>query len=85
MDTNLFRVSKVCWAVTSEVEAEVQTFTTIDDAGMYLESIGVPDEEVDMAIIDMVAKGTVRANFGVTNGHFIFSDDAKLTEPIGVA
>ena len=85
MDTNLFKVSEVCWAVTSDRDNEVQTFKSVDDAAMYLESIGVPDEEIDIALVDMVAQGTCRANFGVTSGRFIFSDNKRLDELLGVA
>ena len=85
MDTNLFKVSPVCWAVMSDKDSEVQTFKSVDDAAMYLESVGIPDEEVDHALIDMIANGTVRANFGVMSGKFMFSDNKRLEEKFGVA
>ena len=85
MDTNLFFVSKVCWAVSSSKDDEVQTFRTIEDAATYLEDIGIPDEEIDDALVDMLANSNVRANFGATQGKFIFSDKARLNELFGVA
>ena len=85
MDTNLFKVSKVSWAVTSAKDSEVQSFQTIEDAASYLESLGVPDEEIDEALVDMVANGTVRANFGAEDGRFILSDNKRLDELLGVA
>jgi hypothetical protein len=85
MDTNLFRVSEVCWAVTSCAAFEAQVFTTIEDASTYLESIGIPDEQIDIALIDMVANGTCRANFGTIEGNFMFSDHSKMNELLGVA
>jgi len=86
MDTNLFKVSEVCWAVTSKKDGgEVHTFRSIEDASTYLESIGVLDEEVDYALVDMMANNSVRANFGFTNGSFIFSDNKKLDDIIGSA
>ena len=85
MDTNLFKVSKVCWAVTSPKTSEAQTFRTIEDASAYLESIGVPDEEIDIALVDMTANDTTRANFGAMQGRFIMSDNKRLDELLGVA
>ena len=85
MDTNLFRVSVVCWAVTSDKTKDAQTFPTIEEAATYLESIGVKDEDIDEALVDMAAKGSRRANFGAASGRFIFSDNMRLNELLGVA
>ena len=82
MDTNLFRV-ELYWAVTSPKE-EVQTFNTIEDAAAYLESIGVKDEEIDLALVNMISDGTTRANFGIA-GKFMFTDNKRLDELLGVA
>jgi hypothetical protein len=84
MDTNLFKVSKVCWAVTSSKDPEPVAFPTIEAASDYLMGIGVPDEEIDIALVDMIASGHSRANFGATKGQFIFSDKLRLNE-LGVA
>jgi hypothetical protein len=84
MDTNLYKVSKVCWAVTSARTAEPMVFQTVEQAANYLESIGVEDESIDLALVDMEAKGNVRANFGM-HGTFIFSDGARLNGALGVA
>lgn len=83
-DTNLYKVSKVCWAVTSNKTEEAQVFTSVDTASDYLLSIGVDDDHIDLALIDMVARGTTRANFGI-NGMFVFSDNARLNDKLGVA
>jgi 3-polyprenyl-4-hydroxybenzoate decarboxylase len=85
MDTNLFKVSNVCWAVTSTHSPEAQTFVTVEGACDYLESIKVPDEQIDRALIDMLAQGNTRANFGAINGEFIFSDNKRLNELLDVA
>jgi len=85
MDINLFKISAVCWAVTSPKDTEAQTFEKVDDACMYLESIGVPEEEVDAALVDMAAQDTTRANFGMLNKKFIFSDCTRFNELLGVA
>jgi hypothetical protein len=84
MDTNLYRVSKACWAVTSEHSKETQAFTTIEAASDYLLSIDVNDDHIDLALADMSANGTTRANFG-NHGTFIFSDNEKLSDKVGIA
>jgi len=85
MDTNLFKVSEVCWVVTSSKTSEAQVFKTVETATEYLESIGIPDEEIDYALIDMLVNNNTRANFGVTRGGFIFSDKLRFSEFRGVA
>ena len=85
MDTNLYRVSKVCWAVMSQHNAEAQVFKTIEDAAMYLEDIGICDEDIDSALVDMLANTTTRATFDTSNGKFISSDNTRLNELLGIA
>ena len=82
METNLYRVSKICWAVTSPIDEEPQLFENPDDASEYLMSIGVEDGDIDMALIDMLICGNTRANFG-TSGTFIFGDAAKIDGQLG--
>jgi hypothetical protein len=84
METNLYKVSKICWAVVSSKDEETQVFPTIDAATEHLLKIGVDDDNIDIALVDMLAKGTTRANFGV-NGTFMFSDNTRLNENIGTA
>jgi hypothetical protein len=80
MNINLFKVSAVCWVVTSAKHAgEPQVFDNPDDASMYLEDIGIPDEEVDAALIDMAANKTIRASFGM-NKTFERSDDTYFSD-----
>jgi hypothetical protein len=85
MSINLYRVSKVNWAIVSHKEEGAQCFTNIENASEYLESIGVPSDEIDLALMDMMAKGNTRAQFGVLEGRFLFSDNARLDELLGVA
>jgi hypothetical protein len=85
VDTNLYKMSKVMWAVTSAKTDEPQVFENVDRAADYLESIGVKDEQIDLALIDMIVKGNCRANFGALHGNFIFSDTARLNDPMGAA
>lgn len=78
-------MSKVMWAVTSARTDEAQVFENVDKAADYLESIGVKDEQIDLALIDMTIRGNSRANFGAIHGNFIFSDTARLNDPMGAA
>jgi hypothetical protein len=73
-NTNLFRISSKSWIVTADAHNEPARFVDVDKACDHLMALGVFDEQIDLALIDMVAKGTNRANFS-TNGMFAFSDD----------
>jgi len=84
MDTNLYKVSKVCWVVVSPKDEEPHAFQTVDAASDYLLSVGVDDDQIDVALVDMLAKGSTRANFGV-NGTFMFSDNSRLNGNVGTA
>lgn len=84
MDTNLYKVSKVCWAVTSPIDEYPQVFKNPDDAAEYLLAIGIQDSHIDLALVDMLIRGSTRANFGV-DGTFIFSDEANVNGKLGTA
>lgn len=74
MNTSLYKISQASWIVTSDVNKEPAKFTDVDKACDYLIELGVGDDEIDRALVDMAAKGTKRANF---NDHgFAFSDQA---------
>lgn len=81
---DLFRVSKVSWAVRSPHDPEAQHFMSTEAAAEYLESLGVPGDEVDYAIMDMASRSHTRANFGVEKT-FLFSDATRLDEILGSA
>jgi hypothetical protein len=85
MSTNLYRMSRISWAVTSSRETEPQVFTSIEEAADYLESVGIPDSEIDIALAEMFAQGHTRAQFGVMNGAFTFSDNERLHDILGIA
>ncbi len=86
MSINLYRVSAVTWAVTvdSLPYAEPQLFTSVEAAADFLESQGVLDNEIDIALAEMVSRGHTRAQFGI-QGRFIFTDGANLHGSIGAA
>jgi hypothetical protein len=86
MSTDLYRVSKACWAVKSHNLPELVAFDTIEKAASFLEEqLGIPADEVDLAIMDMAGNGHTHAQFGVLEGRFIFSDDERIEDKMGVA
>lgn len=85
MSTDLYRVSKACWAIKSSSVEEMAAFSTIEEAADFLESIGIPADEVDLAIMEMAGQGHTHAQFGVLEGRFIFSDNESLNEQVGLA
>jgi hypothetical protein len=82
MSTNLYKVSPSSWAVKGKKDKLV-AFDTIEEAATHLESIGVPDEEIDLALVEMAARNHSRAEFGALEGRFIFSDVEKVDELFG--
>lgn len=83
MDINLYRVSKVCWAVTHPL-SDTQVFKSIEDASVFLESLGIADETIDLALIEMVGNDHSRATFN-SGGKLVSTDNARLNELLGVA
>ena len=82
MSTNLYKISANSWVVKGKKEKLV-AFDTIEQASDHLESIGIPDEEIDLALIEMAARNHSRAEFGALEGRFIFSDVEKVDELFG--
>jgi hypothetical protein len=81
MEVNLYKTIRG-WAV--KAGSEVESYGTIEQAADALLGIGIKDDAIDSAIIEMYANKHTRANFGI-NGGFIFSDEAQLDELLGVA
>lgn len=81
---DLYRLSNAQskWAVL--VKKDVVAFETIEQASDYMVSIGIVDDEIDEALIDMVGNDHTHAQFG-TNGYFIFSSDQRYIGNTGVA
>jgi hypothetical protein len=77
VNTNLYRVSSKDWIVTCDAHKEPARFADVDRACDHLMTVGVIDEQIDLALIDMVAKGTNRATFSAS-GVFAFTDDSRL-------
>lgn len=75
MSINLYKVSPKLYAVTNN--EETNQFLSVEGAADYLESIGVPDEAIDTALIEMTQNDHCRANFGM-HGGFVFSDGTRL-------
>jgi hypothetical protein len=84
MGIDLYRASAVSWLVKSQ-ETELHSFPTIEKAADFLESLGIRDEEIDYALIDMKAKSNTHAHFEIMQGIFIKSDNERPHESCGVA
>lgn len=76
MNIELYRITRDNWAVKTN-EDEVQSFTNIEEASDYMESMGVDTEQIDEALIDLAVTLHSRARFD-ENNRFIESDDKKL-------
>jgi hypothetical protein len=72
---NLYKIASHHWLVHVDTQPEPASFIDVDKACDHLMDLGVLDEQIDLALIDMVAKGTKRANFN-TQGMFEFSDQS---------
>jgi hypothetical protein len=62
------------WIV--KIGVEVITYSNIDDAFDFVETLGIKEDEADAAIIAMFGNNHTRASFGVIEGNFLFSDVA---------
>lgn len=70
---SLYKVSNTQWVV---MHAQCPaSFTTVDKACDNLMTLGVIDEQIDLALIDMAVRGNGRAAFS-EKGIFMFSDEA---------
>lgn len=81
MEVNLYKI-RSGWAV--KADSEVEACPTIEGAADVLLTLGVQDDAIDNALVELYGNGHVRANFGI-NGNFIFSDSTELGELLGVA
>jgi hypothetical protein len=54
-------------------------YPSIEEAATQLESLGVPDEEIDIALIEMVGNEHNMAQFGALEGRFIFSSREDIS------
>lgn len=84
-NVDLYKVSNVQWIVGRSDLKEGYSCSSVEDACNLLEEIGILGDEVDAAIISMVANAHSRANFNLTTKKFVFSDDAKPNSLSGMA
>ena len=88
MGINLFKVSKTLWAVQYQLKGstkvETNKFISVEAACDFLESLGIYDSEIDMALSFLSGHEHTRANFGI-NGSFIYTDNQHMFEMAGVA
>jgi hypothetical protein len=83
MSINLYKISNISWVVRVE-DSDYEAFTNVDDAANFLEALGISEDEVDAALIDLATNNHSRANFGV-NKSFIVSDNERFDELFGLA
>jgi hypothetical protein len=75
---DLYKLENNVWAVKT-LRTGVSVFPSIEEAADFMLSLGVYDDEIDSALIDIVTLNHTRAQFGI-NGSFIFSDDKRAFE-----
>lgn len=86
LSTDLYKVTNLCYIVKSNKLTELCMFSTIDQAADFLEKeLGIPGDEVDIAIVDMAVQGNTHAQFGVLEGRFMYSDKEILGDHVGIA
>ena len=84
----LFKVSRVHWAVKIYQDEDARSFSAIEPAADYLEDVGVPGDEIDDALMDMAANNHTHASFEMTPSGIIKlknTDNIKLDELLGSA
>lgn len=74
MEVNLYKMQNRQWAV--KAKDEIVMYPSIEEAADAMLSLGVKDEEIDLALSDLASQGHYRAHFGIT-GRFILSDEEK--------
>lgn len=83
MEVNLYRLSRISWAVQLE-GSEAEVFSSIEGAADKLMNIGVKDGAIDEALIELDANNHTRAIFD-SNGDLKSTDGAKHNGLLGVA
>lgn len=71
---DLYRLSDGRFMVKSFKLQKPYVLPTVEGAAEALTLVGVPEDEIDYALIDMAQKGNNHAHFGILYGAFIFSD-----------
>jgi hypothetical protein len=88
LDINLYKRQR-SWIVsrgTGTSPEYVEAFASIEDASAQLEKLGVPDEEIDAALIEMAANEHCHVLFGDEEKYkFVMSDEESPNEIMGTA
>ncbi len=80
LEVYLYKV-RAGWAIKA---GECETYPTIELAADVLMTLGIKDEAIDDALIEMYGNAHSRATFSAT-GALVSTDEAKLDVPIGSA
>jgi hypothetical protein len=75
---DLYRMQNNVWAVKT-LRTGVSVFPSIEEASEFMLNLGIYDDEIDVALIDIVTMNHTRARFGIS-GVFISSDDKRAFE-----
>jgi len=75
---DLYKMENNVWAVKT-LRTGTSVFPSIEEASDFMLHMGVEDDEIDSALIDMITLSHTRAQFGI-NGFFIFSDEKRAFE-----
>lgn len=71
---DLYKLSGGKYMVKSFRLSKPYILPDLDGACQALLEVGIPDDEIDFAVMDMIAKDHNHCQFGVNKGSFIFSD-----------
>lgn len=77
---DLYKLPDGTYKVSSFKLRTPHVLPTVEGACEVLEMLGVPDQEIDYALIDMAQKDSNHAQFGVLHGAFIFSERVELSK-----
>jgi len=82
MTHELYKLSNGGFKVKSTKLERVQFFVNIEAAAESLETIGIPSDQIDSALVDMATYGNNYAAFAPENGLFMFSDSVSTLEQV---
>jgi hypothetical protein len=77
---DLYKLPDGTYKVASFKLKTPHVLPSVEGACEVLEMLGVPDQEIDYALIDMAQKDSNHAQFGVLHGAFIFSEKVEMNK-----
>lgn len=77
---DLYKLPDGTYKVSSFKLRTEHVLPSVEGACEVLEMLGIPDAEIDYALIDMLQKDNNHAQFGVLHGAFIYSEKVELSK-----